>query len=97
MNATIATETPSRVRCTDWLAIMNTPTTDQLHKAILHAMETETRRIVEEEAKNAAARVEERVRAQAGQIATKVASYVSYEAMRNEVRITVRLPERDNG
>jgi hypothetical protein len=76
---------------------MNTPTTDQLHKAILQGMDTETRRIVDEEAKNAATRVEERVRKLSGEIATKVASWVRYDAMRNEVRITVRLPDRDNG
>ncbi len=67
---------------------------DRLHKTILDAMEQETRRIVDEESRNAAKRVEERVRGLAGQIATKVASWVSYEAMRNEVRITVSLPER---
>ena len=60
-------------------------------------MNEETLRIVDEEAKNAAKRVEERVRGLAGEIATKVASYVSYEAMRNEIRITVALPERQNG
>lgn len=76
---------------------MNTPNIDQLHKAILAKMDEETRRIVDEEAKNAAKRVEERVRGLAGEIATKVASWVSYEAMRNEIRITVALPERQNG
>jgi len=70
---------------------------DNLRQVVLHAMEKETQRIVEEEAKNAAERVEERVRAQAGQIATKVASYVSYEPGFNELRITVRLPDRDDG
>ena len=74
---------------------MKTQTLDDLYKVVLHAMEKETQRIVEEEAKNAAERVEERVRAQAGQIATKIASYVSYEQMRNELIITVRLPERE--
>ena len=76
---------------------MNTQNMDQLHKAILAKMEEETRRIVDEEAKNAAKRVEERVRGLAGEIATRVASWVSYEAMRNEIRITVALPERQNG
>jgi hypothetical protein len=74
---------------------MNAPPTDQLRKAILDAMETETRQIVDEEAKNAAARVEERVRGLIGGIATKVASFVSYETMQNELLITVRLPDRD--
>lgn len=67
---------------------------DHLHKAILAKMDEETRRIVDEEAKNAADRVEERVRGLAGEIATKVASWVSYQAMRDEIRITVALPER---
>lgn len=67
---------------------------DQLHRAILTKMDEETRRIVDDEAKNAANRVEERVRGLAGEIATKVASWVSYEAMRNEIRITVALPEQ---
>ncbi len=75
---------------------MKTQTLDDLYKVVLHTLEKETQRIVEEEAKNAAQRVEERVRAQAGQIATKVASYVSYESMMSELRITVRLPDRDD-
>jgi len=73
---------------------MSNPTLDQLHKAILAKMDEETRRIVDEEAKNAANRVEERVRGLAGEIATKVASWVRYEAARNEIRITVTFPER---
>jgi hypothetical protein len=74
---------------------MKTQTLDDLYKVVLHAMEKETQRIVEEEAKNAAERVEERVRAQAGQIATKVATYVSCQPRFNELIITVRLPERE--
>ena len=70
-------------------------TADRLHKTILLAMEDETRRIVEDEAKTAAARVEERVRAMAGQIAMKIASYVTYYPGEREVRIVVRLPDRD--
>jgi hypothetical protein len=68
----------------------------KLYEAISREMELATRRIVDEEAKNAAIRVEERVRGLAGEIATKVATFVTYEALRNEVRITVRLPDRDN-
>lgn len=71
------------------------PPTDQLLAAVTSAMETATKRIVEEEAKSAAARVEERVRGMAGEIATKVASWVNYERCGNELRITVRLPDRD--
>lgn len=74
---------------------MNKPTMDTLHKAIVQAMDTETRKIVDEEAKNAAARVEERVRAMAGQIATKTASFVTMDRMNDELRIVVRLPDRD--
>ena len=75
---------------------MNVQQTDKLHRAILHALDAEVIRIVDEEAKKAAARVEERVRGEAGKIAAKVASYVTYEATREEIRITVRLPDRDN-
>jgi hypothetical protein len=70
-------------------------TTEQLHKSIINAMQAETQRIVDEEARAAAVRVEERVRGMTGQIATRVASYVSYETGRNELRITVRIPDRD--
>ena len=65
--------------------------------AIKAAIESETRKIVDEEAKAAAARVEERVRGMIGSIATKVASHVSYERFQNNVVITVRLPDRDKG
>lgn len=68
---------------------------DRLQKSIVQAMESETRRIVDEEAKNAATRVEERVRGLIGQIATKAASWVEYSTFGNELRITVRLPDRD--
>lgn len=67
---------------------------DSLQRAILDVMESETRRIVDEEAKSAAERVEQRVRAMAGQIATRVASYVTFDAFQQELRITVQIPER---
>lgn len=73
---------------------MKTEKLDGLYQAVIYAMKKQTQRIVEEEAKNAAERVEERVRAQAGQIATKVASYVSYEPRFNELIITVKFPEK---
>lgn len=76
---------------------MSTPTTDQLHQAILAAMEKETRRIVEEEAAAAAQRTEQRVRNLAGEIATRVASFVHFDRIGQEIRITVRLPDRDHG
>lgn len=69
--------------------------TDQFHQAILHAVKTETDRIVEEEAKNAAQRVEERVRAAVGSIATRVATNVNFERFGPDIRIMVRLPDRD--
>lgn len=68
---------------------------DKLHAAIQQAMDTETRRIVDEEAKAAANRVEQRVRGMAGQIATRVATHVSFQHMGHETRIIVRLPDRD--
>lgn len=67
---------------------------DRLVKNIMVALENETRRIVEEEAKKAATRVEERVRAKAGEIATLVTSNVSFERFGPDLRITVHLPER---
>lgn len=66
--------------------------TTELHKAILKALEVETNRIIEEEAKVAASRVEERIRGLVGQVATKVSSYVSYETMQSNLVITVKLP-----
>lgn len=65
----------------------------KLHLAVLKALEVETNRIVEEEANAAAARVRERIRLLAGQVATKVSSYVSYETMQGNLVITVKLPE----
>jgi hypothetical protein len=72
---------------------MKTTELDDLRQVVQHHLEKQTQLIVEEEAKNAAERVEERVRAQAGQIATKVASYVSYQPRFNELIITVKLPK----
>jgi len=68
---------------------------DRLRGMILSAMETETRRIVDEEAFRAAAAVEKRVRATAGAVATKVASCVSFEPGRDEIRITVHFPKNE--
>ena len=70
---------------------------DWLHKAVLSALETETKKVVEEEAANAAKRVEERVRGMLGQIATNIATHVSFEGFGRELRITVCLPECDKG
>ena len=68
---------------------------DRLQKAILAALETEMKQIVEEEAKKAGERVEERVRGMLGQIATRIATQVTFEAFASELRITVCLPECD--
>lgn len=67
--------------------------TDRISQGIIDLMQKETAKIVEEEAKLAATRVEERVRGLTGQIATRVASYVSFESNRNQLTITVKLPE----
>ena len=69
--------------------------TDSLHKAVISAMELETRRIVEEEAKKAANLVEARVREMAGYIATRMASQVSYETGFGGNVITVRILKGD--
>lgn len=70
------------------------PTTDQLHRAILQAFEDEARRIIDEEAKAAGKRVEDRVRGLAGDIAARVSTWVNYRAGMDELTITVKLPER---
>jgi hypothetical protein len=75
--------------------LTNPHPSDRLHKAILVVLETETRQIVEEEAKKAGERVEERVRGMLGQIATSIATHVSFEAFGRELRITVQLPGSD--
>lgn len=72
-------------------------TENRLMEAIVAAMESETKRIVEEEAKAASERAEQRVRAMAGQIATRVASMVSFEPGMNQIVIKVHIPERSGG
>lgn len=69
---------------------------DRFHRAVHEAMDQETRKIVDEEAKAAAARVEERVRGLAGQIATKLARCVHMDRSMDEIRITVKLPSEFN-
>lgn len=63
-----------------------------LHQTILQIMETETARIVDEEAKLAAKRVEDRVRGLTGSIATKVTSTVHFDRIGSDLRIIVKLP-----
>jgi CO dehydrogenase/acetyl-CoA synthase alpha subunit len=65
---------------------------DSMHRAVLDALDKETKRIVEEEAQAAAARVVERVRGKTGEIAAKLASYVDYRQMQEGLIITVRFP-----
>jgi hypothetical protein len=71
---------------------MNRPNSDTMAKAIITALEAETKRIVEEEAKAAGERTEQRVRAMAGQIATRVATMVSFEPGMQHITIKVHLP-----
>lgn len=68
---------------------------DRLHRAILDAMESETKKIVEEEAQKAGIRVEERVRGMAGEIATQVSTWTSFSQRMQEVVITVKIPPRE--
>ncbi len=66
-----------------------------VEKLVKDAIEKETAAIVEEEAKEAAARVEKRVRGMLGQIATQIVSNVDFERFQNRLCISVRLPDRD--
>lgn len=71
---------------------MTPGTGDALHKAICSALETETKRIVDEEAKAAAAKVEDRVRKMACQIAANLSRSITYEQFRDGLTITVKFP-----
>ncbi len=69
---------------------MNTnPPSDQIPALIQRAVEQETARIIEEEAKAAAERTVVRVRESVGAIAGRVLSNFSFEQIRHELRITV--------
>lgn len=68
---------------------------DTLHRAIINAIEHETKIIVDDEAKKAAAAVEARVRGLAGSIATKIASTVDFETAGECTRITLRFSPSD--
>ena len=63
-----------------------------LEGAIRKAIETRTRQVVEEEAKNAAERVESRVREEAGAIAIRVAQHVEMNYRGNLLTIHVHVP-----
>lgn len=75
------------------MSIHNQSTPDSLERAVLSAMREETSRIVEEEAQAAAVRVKERVRGIVGQIATKIATFTSFERRRDELLITVKITQ----
>lgn len=66
---------------------------DNIEQALQEAMRQQTCKIVEEEAEAAAKRVSERVRAMAGQIATKVVSETSFQRRGNELVMTVKIPQ----
>lgn len=68
---------------------------DRLLTAIKEQFATETRRIVEEEAVAAGKRTEERVRAMAGQIAAKVATWMEVRTNTENLVITLRIPNQD--
>lgn len=68
--------------------------TDTLERIIRNAIENETKAIVDEEAKKAAAAVEARVRSVAGTLAVRVASQVDFETAGDCTRITLRFPFR---
>lgn len=74
---------------------MNPIISDRLEKAILNAIEHETKVIVDEEAKKAAAAVEARVKNLAGAIATKIASTVHFEPGPDALRITLHFTPAD--
>ena len=68
---------------------------DRFENEILDAMKAETERIVEEEAKAAALRVESRVKMLAAQLAVSLASQTSFERVGQNLLITVRFPEKE--
>jgi D-ribose pyranose/furanose isomerase RbsD len=63
---------------------------EQLQRSLEASLRTEIAQIIEEESNAAAERVRERVRGKTGEIAAKVASWVDFQKMTNELRITVR-------
>ena len=66
---------------------------EDVHRAILDVMKKETERIVDEEAEAAAIRVRDRVRGMAGEIATRTATFVHFQRLDKELRITVEIPK----
>lgn len=68
-------------------------TKDSFEVAILQAMRAEVERIVDEEAAAAGERVMQRVRGQVAQLATVVLNQYNISRQRDELVITVKLPE----
>lgn len=73
---------------------MIAPKPDNMQAAIAEAMQSRITAIVNEEAKAAAARVEERVRGITGEIAAKVAAWTEFQSFGSHLTITVRFPEK---
>lgn len=65
-------------------------------QVISNALKSQIERIVEEEAKEAAKRVEDRVRGSTGDIAARVLNHFSMEKYGSDIRITVHFPEMKN-
>lgn len=61
-----------------------------LKRVIIKAMEVETRKIIEEEAKNAAITVEKRVREMAGRTAMQASNHYSIMEQQDNLVITVK-------
>lgn len=72
---------------------MNEPVERTVEKAIQYELGNQIKHIIDEEAKAAGKRVEERVRMMAGEIATKISQHVQFERFGPDLRITVRIPE----
>jgi hypothetical protein len=72
---------------------MTEPIPRTIEKAIQAELDNEVKHIIDDEAKAAGRRVEERVRMLAGEIATKITQHVQFERFGPDLRITVKIPE----
>lgn len=61
-----------------------------LKKVIIKAIDAETKNIIEEEAKNAAIKVEKRVRELVGRVALQASNHYSIQDMKDHLIITVK-------
>lgn len=68
---------------------------DAMKVAIMQMLKERMTEIINEEAQLAAGRAEKRVRALCGEMATQLSSWVDFQTLRNELRITVRFPDKD--